>query len=84
MARHINLNGPAAAPAATPVASNPSSAVVEAYEAQGDPKRTGPVGATAGNDDARKTLHYAAGAIGVALVMLWFMGAIVFKDANLI
>lgn len=33
--------------------------------------------------DARKTLLYAAGAIGAGVLLLWFFGGIVLKDANL-
>lgn len=38
---------------------------------------------TTGSPDARNTLHWAAGIVIAALVLLWFFGGIVFRDVNL-
>lgn len=38
---------------------------------------------TTGSPEARNVMHWAAGIVVAALVLLWFFGGIVFRDVNL-
>lgn len=48
-----------------------------------NPRTKGANGGTNATAESKSVLHFAVGIVAIALLLLWVMGGIVFKNANL-
>lgn len=78
------LNGPptALSPTGPMPTTNASPVQAEFGSVIAEPGKERGVGVAA-SDEAMTTLHWAVGIIVVALLLLWLLGGIVFRNANL-